>query len=245
MTRIVLVTGGTGGIGTAICRTLADRGHKVYANHLGEVEKNIAWQADQEKQGYNFSLVEADVTDMESIKHMVDTIVEREGSIDILVNAAGITRDKVFKKMDPADWEAVIGVNLLGVFNVTNQVNRVMSEQGFGRIINISSVNGRKGQFGQTNYSASKAGLHGFTKALAQETASKGITVNTIAPGYTDTAMVRAVPGAVLDKIIAEIPIGRLARPEEIAHAVAFLCEENSGYITGAELAVNGGLYMY
>jgi len=245
MQRIALVTGGTGGIGTAVCRVLADKGHKVYANHLGDVEKNIEWQSEQERQGYNFNLVDADVTHMKSVKHMVDTIVEREGRIDILVNTAGITRDKVFKKMDPCDWEAVINVNLMGVFNVTNLVNKLMLEQGYGRIINVSSVNGRKGQFGQTNYSAAKAGIHGFTKALAQETGRKGVTVNSIAPGYTDTEMVRAVSDEVLDKIIADIPVGRLAKPEEIAHAVAFLCDENSGYITGIELAVNGGMYMY
>ena len=245
MQRIALVTGGTGGIGTAICRVLADKGYKVYANHLGEVEKNIAWQAELKEQGYNFDIIEADVTEIASVQSMIDSIIGREKRIDILVNAAGITRDKVFKKMDPIDWQSVINVNLVGVFNVTNLVNKIMLEQGWGRIINISSVNGRKGQFGQTNYSAAKAGIHGFTKALAQETARKGVTVNTIAPGYTDTEMVRAIPSDVLEKIIADIPAGRLAKPEEIAHAVAFLCDDYSSYITGAELAVNGGMYMY
>lgn len=245
MQRIALVTGGTGGIGTAICQAFADKGHRVYANYLGDEQINRQWQLTQKEEGYDFALIEGDVTNTESVEQMIEQILRREGRIDFLVNAAGITRDKVFKKMQPSDWQAVINVNLVGVFNVTHAASKVMIEQGFGRIVNISSVNGRKGQFGQTNYSASKAGIHGFTKALAQETARAGVTVNTLSPGYTDTSMVRAVPDDMLNKIVAEIPVGRLAKPQEIAHAVTFLCDDDSGYITGAELAINGGLHMF
>lgn len=245
MSRIALVTGGMGGIGTAICQQLAKKGHKVYANYYSEAEKPQEWLAIQKELGFDFEAIQCDVSNYESAKTMVDTIIAKEGKVEILINCAGITRDKVFKKMTVDDWVGVINTNLIGVFNVTNVVINSMLEAGFGRIVNISSVNGRKGQFGQTNYSAAKAGVHGFTKALAQETATKGITVNSVSPGYTNTPMVQAMNDEVVNSIVGLVPMGRLAETDEIAHAVEFLCGENSGYITGSELAVNGGIHMY
>ena len=243
--RLALVTGGIGGIGTAICSRLARMGHRVVATHLAaERDRVAAWQRERCAEGNEIALVECDVTSFEDCARMAAQVRTGAGVVEILVNCAGITSDKTLAKMDPSQWHAVLDTNLNGVFNVTRQFIEGMVERGFGRIVSISSVNGQKGQFGQTNYSASKAGLFGFSRALAQELARKGITVNTVAPGYVDTSMVAAIPAEVREQIVREIPMGRLARPEEIAHVVAFLASEESGYITGANLPVNGGLYM-
>ena len=245
--RVALVTGGIGGIGTAVCQELVSKGCHVYANYfqLSNDSELDDWKLENEKSGYKIDTVQADVSDTDHIEAMTNRILKEKGRLDILVNTAGITRDSTFKKMKPEDWINVIQVNLIGTINVTNAAIKIMLDQGYGRIVNISSVNGRKGQFGQTNYSASKAGVHGFTKALAQEAAKKGVTVNTVSPGYTSTPMVQKMPEDIIDKIIAEIPIGRLATPEEIAHVVSFLCDEKSSYITGTELSVNGGMHMF
>ncbi|MFI4937589.1 MAG: acetoacetyl-CoA reductase [Candidatus Berkiellales bacterium] len=246
-TKIALVTGGTGGIGTAICRRLKDDGVRVIAgySHGGDNTYALAWQAEQRQQDYPFEIIYGDVTNFESCAAMIKEVESKYGPVDILVNNAGITRDATLRKMDPDQWNTVMRVNLDSVFNVTRQVVNGMMDRGFGRIINISSINGEKGQFGQTNYSAAKAGMHGFTKALAQEVASKGITVNTISPGYVATEMVKKVSSSILEKIIAQIPVGRLAEPSEVARVVAFLSADEAGYITGANIAVNGGQHMY
>lgn len=243
--RVALVTGGIGGIGTEICKQLVEQGRTVVAGHLPQ-EREIAqqWQRDLEQEDYSIGLVTGDVSDFDSSQQMVAKVLEQYGSVSVLVNCAGITRDKMLRKMDEDMWNDVLSTNLDSAFNVTRQVVDCMIGQEFGRIVNISSVNGQKGQFGQTNYSAAKAGLHGFTMALAQELAAKGITVNTISPGYVDTRMTRAIPDEIRDKIVATIPLGRMAKPTEIAQAVAFLCNDNSNYITGANLPVNGGMYM-
>lgn len=243
--KVALVTGGTGGIGTEICKRLAQDGRQVVAGHL-PAEEALAtqWRVALKKEGYDIATVAGDVALFESAGKMVHQVRERFGRIDILVNCAGITRDKTLRKMDPEQWNAVLTTNLDSVFNVTRHVVEGMMEQGFGRIINISSVNGQKGMFGQTNYSAAKAGVHGFSMALAQEVASKGVTVNTISPGYVETRMTQAVPEDIRNTIVAGIPLGRMARPAEVAHAAAFLSADESGYITGINLPVNGGMYM-
>lgn len=243
--RVALVTGGIGGIGTEICRRLAQSERQVVAGHL-PAEEAVArqWQQARQDEGLKVALVAGDVASFESSAAMARSVRERFGRIDILVNCAGITRDKTLRKMDPEHWNAVLATNLDSVFNVTRHVVEGMAEQGFGRIINISSVNGQKGMFGQTNYSAAKAGVHGFSMALAQEVASKGVTVNTVSPGYVETRMTQAVPEDIRNTIVAGIPLGRMARPTEIAHAVAFLSADESGYITGINLPVNGGMYM-
>ena len=242
--RIALVTGGTGGIGSAICLSLADQGMKVVAGYSNEA-KAKAWQQEQKEAGYDILIQHVDVTSLESCQQAVTEVKEKAGgSIDVLVNNAGITRDGVFKKMDWDQWNAVLTTNLDSAFNMTRPVVDDMLDKGFGRIINISSVNGEKGQFGQTNYSAAKAGLHGFTKALAQETARKGITVNTISPGYILTPMVAKIAPEIQDKIVAQIPVGRMGAPEEIGRTVAFLADDNAGYITGSNLSINGGQHM-
>jgi acetoacetyl-CoA reductase len=243
--RVALVTGGTGGIGTAICRALADKGCKVVASWLEGIDDGPAWQAAQKAEGYEFLIAEGDVSDFDKASAMVKSAIEQTGNIDILVNCAGITRDSTLKKMDKDQWDAVISSNLDSVFNVTKHVLDGMLENGFGRVINIASINGQKGQFGQANYAAAKAGMHGFTMSLAQETAKKGITVNTISPGYVGTQMVMAIPEDIRNKIIAQIPVGRLAEPAEIAHAVTFLADDMSGFITGMNLAINGGQHMH
>lgn len=246
MSRVALVTGGIGGIGTAICIRLAKDGHRVIANHHpAESEAAAAWQKARAAEGLEIAVVAADVTSFDECARMVHEITDRFGPIDILVNCAGITRDKTFKKMELAHWQAVIDVNLNSVFNVTRQVWEGMLERGFGRIINISSVNGQRGQFGQTNYSAAKAGMHGFTMALAQEGAAKGVTVNTVSPGYIETAMTLAMDEGIRNSIIQGIPMRRMGRPEEVAAAVSFLASDESSYITGANLQVNGGLFMH
>ncbi len=242
--RIALVTGGTGGIGTVICRELADKGMKVAANYLEGIDNGPAWQAAQKADGYDFLVVPGNVSDYDSTEAMVKAVEAQLGAVDVLVNCAGITKDATLRKMQKEQWYDVINVNLNSVFNVTKQVVDGMADRGWGRIINISSVNGQKGQFGQTNYSAAKAGMHGFTMALAQELAKKGVTVNTISPGYIATQMVMAIPEQVLKSIVAQVPMGRLAEPSEIAWTVAFLADERSAFITGANIAINGGLHM-
>jgi len=246
MARVALVTGGIGGLGTAICTRLAQDGCTVIANyHPSEADAAVAWQQARTAEGLAISTIAADVSSFEDSTRMINDITAQYGAVDILVNCAGITRDKTFKKMERAQWQAVIDVNLNSVFNVTRPVWDGMLERGFGRIINISSVNGQRGQFGQANYSAAKAGMHGFTMALAQEGAAKGVTVNTISPGYTETAMTLAMDDAVRTSIINGIPMRRMAQPAEIAAAVAFLAGNDSAYITGANLPVNGGLFMH
>lgn len=243
--RIALVTGGMGGIGTAICRRLADDGCRVVAADLNvESERAAGWKREQESHGYQFNLVAAEVTDFASCASAVAEVNAAVGPIEVLVNCAGITRDGTFHKMDSEQWDAVLSTNLDSVFNMTRQVIDSMMSRGFGRVVNISSVNGQKGQFGQANYSAAKAGMHGFTMALAQEVASKGVTVNSISPGYIGTQMVMAVPEEVRNQIIAQIPVGRLGHPHEVAAAVAFCASEEMGFMTGANLSINGGLHM-
>jgi len=242
--RIAFVSGGMGGIGTAVCRRLGRNGAKVVAGCLPGYDRKDDWLAAMRGEGLQVYAAEGDVDSYESCADMFYQISSVIGAVDILVNNAGITRDGVFKRMSPADWSAVINTNLNSVFNVTRQVIEGMTERGWGRIINISSVNALKGQFGQTNYSAAKAGMHGFAKALAQEVVRKGVTVNTISPGYVETDMVRAMKPEVLQSIIGQIPMGRLAQPEEVASLVAYLASEEASYVTGANISINGGLHM-
>ena len=242
--RVVFVTGGMGGIGTAICRRLGGMGHTVVAGCLPEYERKEEWLTDMRKEGFKAHAAEGDVSEFESCAEMFYNVRAVVGPIDILVNNAGITRDSIFKRMTEGDWNAVINTNLNSVFNVTRQVIDGMVDRGWGRIINISSVNAMKGQFGQTNYSAAKAGMAGFSKALAQEVVKKGVTVNTVSPGYVETDMVLAIRKEIREQIIASIPMGRLAKPDEIAAVVAFLASEEAGYITGANISVNGGMHM-
>ncbi|MDP7521325.1 MAG: acetoacetyl-CoA reductase, partial [Arenicellales bacterium] len=238
--KIALVTGGTGGIGTAICQRLAADGARIVTTYMNQ-EKAEKWQADQD---FESTIIRCDVGSYEDCERLREQIESELGHVDLIVNNAGITRDGSFKKMNADKWSQVIATNLDSVFNVTHQFANGMAERGHGRIVNISSINGQKGQFGQTNYSAAKAGLHGFSMALAQEVARKGVTVNTVSPGYIATEMVMAVPEEIRDKIIAQIPVGRLGKPEEIAALVAFLCSDEGGFITGANLAANGGQHM-
>ncbi|HNJ75818.1 MAG TPA: acetoacetyl-CoA reductase [Azospira sp.] len=242
--RIALVTGAMGGLGTAICQELAKAGHKVVAAYHPQFDNKDEWLKEQEAAGFkDFIPVAGDVADLASVQAMVAEAEAKAGPIDILVNNAGITRDKMFAKMERDQWDAVIATNLTSLFNLTKQVSSKMAERGWGRIINISSVNGVKGQMGQTNYSAAKAGVIGFTKALAAELAAKGVTVNAIAPGYVATKMVMAIREDVLKGIVDSVPMKRLAKPEEIGYACAFLANELSGFTTGATLNINGGLY--
>jgi acetoacetyl-CoA reductase len=245
--KVALVTGGVGGIGTAICKKLAADGYFVVANYAipGSEEK---WNKSMDSAGLNgtsSALAFGDVTDFDAMGEMVRKIEANHGPIAVLVNCAGITRDSTFRKMTPEQWRAVISTNLDSVFNVTRHVIDGMVERGWGRIINISSVNAVRGQFGQTNYASAKAGILGFTKSLAQEVVKKGVTVNSVSPGYVQTDMVMAIREDVRQKIVSEIPAGRLAMPEEVADAVAFLASDKAAYITGTNLAVNGGLHMY
>ena len=242
--RIAFVSGGMGGIGTALCRRLGQTGHTVVAGCLPGYDKKDEWLARMRKEGLKVHAAEGDVADFDSCADMFYKVGSVVGPVDILVNNAGITRDAVFKRMTEKDWIEVINTNLNSVFNVTRQVIDGMVERGWGRVINISSVNALKGQFGQTNYSAAKAGMAGFAKALAQEVVKKGVTVNTVSPGYVETDMVKAIRQEIRDQIVASIPMGRLARPEEIAAVVAFLASEEAGYITGANISVNGGMHM-
>ncbi len=242
--RVAFVTGGMGGIGTAICKRLAVNGNKVVANCLPGYDRKEEWLASMRAQGYSVHAAEGNVEDFDSCADMFYRISSIIGPVDILVNNAGITRDGVFKRMSESDWYDVINTNLNSVFNVTRQVVEGMTDRGWGRIINVSSVNALKGQFGQTNYSAAKAGMHGFSKALAQEVVRKGVTVNTISPGYVATEMVMAIRTEVREQIVASIPMGRLAQPDEIAGLVAYLASDDAGYITGANISINGGLHM-
>ena len=241
--RMAYVTGGMGGIGTSICQRLAKEGHVVIAG-CGPSRDYNKWINEQKEAGFTFHASVGNVADWDSTRDAFAKVREEHGNPDIVVNNAGITRDGLFRKMSLDDWRGVIDTNLNSMFNVTKQVLDGMLEKGWGRIINISSVNGQKGQFGQTNYSTAKAGLHGFTMALAQEVASKGVTVNTVSPGYIATEMVRAIRQDVLDKIVATIPVRRLGTPEEIASIVAWLAGEESGFSTGADFSLNGGLHM-
>jgi len=242
--RVAFVTGGMGGIGTAICKRLAVNGNKIVANCLPGYDKKEEWLGSMRAQGYAVHAAEGNVDDFDSCADMFYRISFIIGPIDILVNNAGITRDGVFKRMSENDWYDVINTNLNSVFNVTRQVVEGMTDRGWGRIINVSSVNALKGQFGQTNYSAAKAGMHGFSKALAQEVVRKGVTVNTISPGYVATDMVMAIRAEVREQIVATIPMGRLAQPDEIAGLVSYLASDDAGYITGANISINGGLHM-
>ena len=242
--RVVFVTGGMGGIGSAICRRLAAAGHTIVAGCLPDYDRKDEWLGAMRKDGFRVHAAEGDVSNYESCASMFYNVRSVVGNVDILVNNAGITRDSLFKRMTERDWHEVINTNLNSVFNVTRQVVDGMVERGWGRIVNISSVNAIKGQFGQTNYSAAKAGMAGFAKALAQEVVKKGVTVNTVSPGYVETDMVMAIRQEIRDQIVAAIPMGRLARPEEIAAVVAFLASDEAGYITGANISVNGGMHM-
>ncbi len=243
--RMAIVTGGMGGLGEAICIKLARMGYKVLTTCSPGNTKRAAWLEDMKKQGMDFKAYEIDVADFASCQSGVAKIQSECGPIDVLVNNAGITRDTTFRKMDKESWDAVMHTNLDSVFNMTKPVIDSMAERGWGRVINVSSVNGQKGAFGQTNYSAAKAGMHGFTKAAALEYARKGVTVNTISPGYIGTKMVMAIPKEVLDsKIIPQIPLGRLGKPEEVAGLVAYLCSEEAAFVTGANIAINGGQHM-
>ena len=242
--RVAFVTGGMGGIGTAICKRLAVNGNKVVANCLPGYDRKDEWLAGMRAQGYAVHAAEGNVEEFDSCADMFYRIGAIIGPADILVNNAGITRDGVFKRMSESDWYDVINTNLNSVFNVTRQVVEGMTDRGWGRIINVSSVNALKGQFGQTNYSAAKAGMHGFSKALAQEVVRKGVTVNTISPGYVATEMVMAIRTEVREQIVSSIPMGRLAQPDEIAGLVAYLASDDAGYITGANISINGGLHM-
>jgi len=241
--RVALVTGGTGGIGTAICQKLASLGHRVAANYR-TLENAQRWQEKMREEGYEVAIFQGDVADADSSRAMVEAVTAELGPIDILVNNAGITRDGTFHRMSAEQWHDVINSNLNSAFNVTRPVIESMRARKWGRIIQIGSINGRKGQLGQANYSATKAGLHGFTMALARENARLGITVNTISPGYIATDMVMAVPEDVRAKIVADIPAGRLGKPEEIAYTVAFLVAEEAGWITGSNIDINGGHHM-
>ena len=241
--RIALVSGGLGGIGTAICQSLAASGHHVIAADLKPSDERIA--ALRALPGLiEAEAIDLDVGDADACAQAVADIVSRHGRLDVLVNSAGITRDSTLRKMERAHWDAVLDVNLGGLFNLCKPAIEPMIAQGYGRIVNISSINGQTGQFGQTNYAAAKAGVHGFSMALAREVAAKGITVNSVAPGYCDTPMVQTIPAAVREKILEQIPVGRIAQPIDIARVVDFLAAEGSGYITGAMLPVNGGLFI-
>ena len=240
-----LVTGGMGGLGEAIARTLHRRGHTVLVTHSPGNDHVAAWLEIQVAEGYRFSAYGVDVADEASCVALADRIQADGHVVDILVNNAGITRDGTFRKMTRVNWDAVLRTNLDSLFNVTRPLIETMLERGWGRIINVSSINGDKGQFGQTNYSAAKAGVHGFTKALAQEVARKGVTVNTVSPGYLETKMVTAVPKDVLEsQIIAHIPVGRLGKPEEIAALIAFIASEEGAFMTGSNVSMNGGQHM-
>lgn len=244
--RVALVTGGMGGLGEAICKKLYVTGYQVAVTYSPYNDQAIAWVDAQKKSGFNFSAFRADVADYASCQSAVLEVVKAFGRVDTLVNNAGITRDSTLKKMTPEEWHSVLRTNLDSVFNMSRAVLHGMLENQWGRIVNISSVNGQKGAFGQANYAAAKAGVHGFTKALALEVASKGITVNTVSPGYLRTKMVMKVPQDVLDtKILPEIPVGRLGEPDEVASLVAYLCSDEAAFITGANIAINGGQHMY
>lgn len=244
--KVALVTGGMGGLGTAICRRLHDEGFQVAATCSPANRTPDAWLSAQRDDGYRFKAYKVDVTDYGDCEWMMQKLLAEMGRLDVLVNNAGITRDRSLRKMDVADWQAVLRADLDSVFNLSKQAIEPMMARRWGRIVNISSVNGQQGAFGQVNYAAAKAGMHGFTKALALEMARHGITVNTVSPGYLRTKMVEAVPQDVLnDKILPQIPMGRLGEPDEVAGLVAYLVSEDAAFMTGANLAINGGQHMY
>ncbi len=249
--KVALVTGGTGGMGTAICERLYKDGYTVVANYKDFTramkwrEEAKAWREDQFKMGFDLKIVEGDIANFKSAEKMIKQITDEIGQVDVLVNNAGITRDAPLHKMTPEQWYEVINTNLNSVFVCSRLVIEGMIAKGWGRIINISSVNGQKGAYGQCNYASTKAGMYGFTKSLALEVAKKGITVNTVSPGYTGTAMVMKINPEILAKIVGQVPQGRLCTPEEIAGSVAYLASEEGSYITGANIAINGGLHMY
>ena len=243
--RVALVTGGMGGLGEAICVKMAALGYAVVTTHSPGNTKAAEWLDAMSKQGFKFRAYPCDVADFDSCAACVAQVAKEVGPVDVLVNNAGITRDMTFKKMDKVNWNAVIETNLDSCFNMSKQVCDGMVDRGWGRIINISSVNAQKGAFGQTNYSAAKAGMHGFSKAAALEYAKKGVTVNTISPGYIGTKMVTAIPKEVLDsKILPQIPLGRLGAPDEIAGLIIYLCSDEAAFVTGANIAINGGQHM-
>jgi acetoacetyl-CoA reductase len=244
--KVALVTGGMGGLGTAICRRLQAEGFRVAATYSPGNATPDAWLAAQRDEGYRFTTYRVDVTDYGDCEWMMQKLLAEMGRLDVLVNNAGITRDRSLRKMTLEDWQAVLRADLDSVFNMSKQAIEPMMAQKWGRIVNISSVNGQQGAFGQTNYSAAKAGMHGFTKALALEMARHGVTVNTVSPGYLRTKMVEAVPAEVMnDKILPQIPMGRLGEPDEIAGLIAYLVSEDAGFMTGTNLAINGGQHMY
>ncbi len=246
MQRVALVTGGMGGLGEAVCIKLAGLGYKVVTTYSPTNTKAKDWLRSMNDQGFGFKAYACDVPDFNSCKECVARIEEEMGPVDVLVNNAGITRDMTFKKMTLEDWDCVIRTNLYSVFNMTKQVMDGMVERGWGRVVNISSVNGQKGAFGQTNYSAAKAGMHGFTKALALEVAKRGVTINTISPGYIGTKMVTAIPQEVLQsKILPQIPMSRLGKPEEVAGLVAYLASDEAAFVNGANISINGGQHMF
>ena len=244
--KIAVVTGGMGGLGESISTKMADAGYKVVVTYSPSNTKWKGWIDEMKGRGYAFGAYPVDVADFDDAAAKVAQIQNEIGAIDILVNNAGITRDMTFKKMTKADWDAVMHTNLDSCFNMTKQVMDGMVERSWGRVINVSSVNGQKGAFGQTNYSAAKAGIHGFTKALALEVARKGVTINTISPGYIGTKMVTAIPKEILDsKILPQIPLGRLGKPDEVAGLIIYLCSEEAAFVTGANISINGGQHMY
>ncbi|MHC8441811.1 MAG: acetoacetyl-CoA reductase [Candidatus Eutrophobiaceae bacterium] len=241
--KVALITGGTGGIGAAICTALAKEGCKIVTNYRNK-DKAEQWRVQFEAAGFEAALYPVDVTDFDACADMIKDVNDTLGGVDILINNAGITKDTRFAKMSREDWDKVMDVNLNGMFNVTRQVVGGMAGKRWGRIVNIASINGQKGQFGQSNYAASKAGMHGFTMSLAQELAAKGVTVNTVSPGYIATEMVMAVPENIREAIIGQIPIRRLGLPEEVAALVCFLCTNAAAFATGADFSMNGGQHM-
>lgn len=249
--KVALVTGGTGGIGTAICESLYKDGYLVVANYRDFTkamkwrEEAKKWREDQLKMGIDVKVVEGNISDYKSSERMMKEIIDKVGSVDVLVNNAGITRDTPLHKMTPQQWYEVIDTNINSVFICSRLVIEGMIEKKWGRIINISSVNGQKGQFGQSNYATAKSGMYGFSKSLALEVAKKGITVNCVSPGYIGTSMVMEIKEEIREKIIAQIPLGRLGQPEEIAKMVTYLASDDAAYVTGANMAINGGLHMY
>jgi len=244
--RIAVVTGGMGGLGETISIKMASAGYRVVVTYSPANTKYKSWLEEMKGKGHSFAAFPVDVVDYDDCARKCAQIQAEVGPIDILVNNAGITRDMTFRKMTKTDWDAVMRTNLDSCFSMTKQVMDGMVERGWGRVINVSSVNGQKGAFGQTNYSAAKAGIHGFTKALALEVARKGVTVNTISPGYIGTKMVTAIPKEILDsKILPQIPIGRLGKPDEVAGLIIYLCSEEAAFVTGANISINGGQHMY
>jgi acetoacetyl-CoA reductase len=244
--RVALVTGGMGGLGESICVKMADLGYTVVTTYSPSNKTADSWLSSMKEKGYDFHAYAVDVGDAEDCVRMAQRVMAEVGQVDVLVNNAGITRDMTFKKMNKIDWDAVINTNLNSVFNMTKPFIDGMVDRGWGRVINVSSVNGQKGAFGQTNYAAAKAGMHGFTKSLALEVARKGVTVNTISPGYIGTKMVKAIPEEILEtKILPQIPVGRLGRPEEVAGLIVYLASEEAAFITGANISINGGQHMF